>query len=92
MLPLSSSQQTRKLTHPVGLGDAAQDLLAVVGLLVLDEIEDVLGDFLHRLDELRLVRVAPFDALHEGRKVDVIGDCHGSPLFPASAGRCRAVT
>jgi hypothetical protein len=38
--------------HPVGLGDAAQDLLAVVGLLVGDEVEDVLGHFLHRLDEL----------------------------------------
>src|SRR5690606_15578744 len=44
--------------HPVGLGYPAQDLLGVVGLLVLDEIEDVLGHLLHRLDELGLVRVA----------------------------------
>ena len=58
--------------HAVGLGDAAQDLLGVVGLLVLDEAEDVLGHFLHRLDELRLVRIALLDAFHEGRKIDVV--------------------
>src|SRR5690606_14054460 len=66
--------------HPVGLGYPAQDLLGVVGLLVLDEIEDVLGHLLHRLDELGLVRVAALHALHEGRKVNVIGNGHGPPL------------
>ena len=48
--------------HPVGLGDAAQDLVLVILLLVLDEVEDVLRNFLNRLHELGLARVAPLDA------------------------------
>src|SRR5581483_880175 len=50
---------------PVGLGDAAQDLLLVVFFLVGDEVEDVLGHFLHSLDEFGLMWIAPLDAFHE---------------------------
>ena len=62
--------------HPVGLGNAAQDLVLVILLLVLDEVEDVLRNLLHRLDELRLPRVAPLDALDEAREIDVIRNSH----------------
>ena len=65
----------------VGLGDAAQDLLAVIGFLLLDEVEDVLGDFLDRLAEFGLARVAALDPLDEGREVDVIGRCHAVAPF-----------
>jgi hypothetical protein len=59
------------------MGYAALFLLLVVLILVGDEIEDVLGHFLHGLDEFRLVRIAPFDALHEGGEIDVIARGHG---------------
>src|SRR3546814_6366834 len=48
---------------PIRLGYAAQDLPAVIFLLVLDEVENVLGHFLDRLDEFRLGRIAPLHAL-----------------------------
>src|SRR3954469_23141420 len=57
--------------HPVRLGDSAQDLPAVVILLVGDEVEDVLGHFLDRLDEFGLARIAALDALHEAGQIDV---------------------
>jgi hypothetical protein len=62
--------------HPVGLGDPAQDLVLVVLFLVGDELEDVLGDFLHRLDELRLAGIALGDAGDEALEIDVIGCGH----------------
>ena len=62
--------------HAVRLGDAAQDLLGVILLLVLHEFENVLGDFLHRLDEFGLVRVALLHTLHEPVEINVIGNCH----------------
>jgi hypothetical protein len=64
--------------HPVRLGNPAQDLRLVILLLVGDEIEDVLGHFLHCLDEFVLMRVAPFDPFHELVEVDVVGNCHRS--------------
>ena len=72
---------------PVGLGDAAQDLPAVIFLLVLDELEDVLGDFLDRLDELGLARIAPLHALHEACQIDMLGLARNAdpPLFIASS-------
>jgi hypothetical protein len=63
--------------HPIGLRDAAQDLVVVVLLFVLDELEDVLGHLLDRLDELGLTRVALADALDELRQIDVVGHGHG---------------
>src|SRR5690606_10925888 len=69
---------------PVGLRYPAQDLVGVVGFLVLDATEDVLGHGLHCLDELGLVRSAPFDAFHECRKIDVVGNCHSSLPFAAA--------
>ena len=57
--------------HPVRLGDAAQDLVLVVLFLVLDEVEDVLGDFLDRLDEFGLARIAALHAMDEARQVDM---------------------
>ena len=51
--------------HPVGLGDAAQDLVFVIERLVLDEVENIVGDFMHRLDEFRLAWIAALDALYE---------------------------
>ena len=39
--------------HAVGFSDATKDLIIVILLLVLDVVEDVLGYFLNRLDELR---------------------------------------
>ena len=62
------------------LGNAAEDLLGVVLLLVLHEFEDVFGHFLDRLHKFRLVRIALLHALHEAIQVDVVGDCHD--LFP----------
>ena len=61
---------------PVGLGHPPQDLVLVVLLLVGDEVEDVLGDLVDRLDELGLARVASLDTRHELLEANVIGDCH----------------
>jgi hypothetical protein len=47
----------------VGFGDTAQDLRLVVLLLVLDVVEDVVGDLGDRLMELVLSRVALLDAV-----------------------------
>ena len=65
--------------HPVWLGNAAQNLLRVVFLLVGNEAENVLGDFLHRLDEFGLVWVAPRDPCHEPMKIDMFR-CRHLPL------------
>ena len=54
---------------PVGLGDAAQDLVFVIGRLALDEVENVRGDFMHRLDEFGLAGIAALDAFDEGFQV-----------------------
>ena len=45
----------------------------MIFLLVLDEVENVLGDFLDRLDEFGLARIAPLHALHEAFEIDMIG-------------------
>ena len=64
----------------VGLGDAPKDLILVVLLLVLDVVEDVLGDLLNRLDELRLTGISLLHALDEPIKVDVIRYAHRASL------------
>ena len=60
----------------VGLGDAAQDLVFVILLLIGDEVEDVLGDFLHGLREFRLAWIALLYTLDERREIDMIRNCH----------------
>ena len=70
------SSFTPPLTDPVRLSDSTQDLILVILLFVLDEVEDVRGNFMYRLDELRLPRVTPFDAVDELLKVDVVGYGH----------------
>ena len=83
---------------PVGLGDAAQDLPAVIFLLVGDEVENVLGDFLHRLDEFGLARIAALHALHEAVQIDmpVPVPAHASPPWlaarPVARSRAKART
>jgi hypothetical protein len=59
----------------------------VVLLLVLDEVEDVFGHFLHRLDKLGLARIAPSHAGQEKLQVHVVGHWHSDFLV-----RCRDVT
>jgi len=54
-----------KAHHPVRFGDAAQDLILVIERLVPDEVENIVRDFMHGLDEFRLARIAAFDALDE---------------------------
>src|SRR5688572_21490012 len=61
---------------PVRLRHASENLLAVIGFLVLDEVEDVLGHLLDGLAEFRLARIAAFDALNECGEVYMIGRCH----------------
>jgi hypothetical protein len=46
--------------HPVRLGDSPQDLVMVIWFLVADEVENILGDFLHRLNKFSLSRIAFF--------------------------------
>jgi len=48
----------------------------VIGDLVLDEVVDILGDFLHGLDEFRLARISALHAGDEGFKIDVIIESH----------------
>jgi len=55
----------------------------VVFFLVLDEVEDVFGDFLNRLDELGLSRVATLHTFDEAVQIDVVTDRH---VFPHSRG------
>src|SRR3546814_2080360 len=57
------------------------ELLAVIIFLVGDKVEDVLRDFLHRLDEFGLMRVSALHAFHEAVEIDVIGNSHASPLL-----------
>jgi hypothetical protein len=57
----------------VGFGNAPQYLFAMIAFLVGEEVENILGHLLHRLDELGLARVAFLHALHECGQVDVIG-------------------
>ena len=59
----------------VRLGDAPEDLVLVVFLLVLDVAEDVLSHFLDGLNELRLTGIALLDARDELLEVDVVCNC-----------------
>jgi hypothetical protein len=66
-----------KADHAIRLGDAAQDLVAVIVFLVLDEVEDVLGHFLHGLSEFGLARIPTPDSFDERRQINVIRNRHG---------------
>ena len=57
--------------HPVGLGDAAEDLVLVILLLVLNEVEDVLRNLLNRLHVLGLARVAPLEPFDKTGEIDM---------------------
>ena len=65
--------------HPVRLGDAPQDLPAVIFLLVLDELENVLCDLGHGLDEFGLAGIAPLHPRDEAVQIDMVLDRHSTP-------------
>ncbi len=65
VLPSSSTQHTRKMMHPVGLGHAVEDVCVLVGLLVLEEGDEILGHLVDGLVELGLAGVASAQAGHE---------------------------
>ena len=73
---------------PVRLGQPLEDLQPLVfRVVLLDERDDRLGHFPHRLVELRFPRVATAQPLHEvrDREGPVPGvNVHGSPVTPAS--------
>lgn len=62
--------------HPVRLGDSPKDLVMVIWFLVGDEVENILGDFLHRLNKFSLSRIAFLHPLDERRQIDMIGNGH----------------
>jgi len=67
--------------HPVRFGNPPQDLRRVIGFFIFDEIENIHRDFLNRLDEFGLPRIAFLDALHECRKIYMIGNGHTIPPY-----------
>jgi hypothetical protein len=62
--------------HTIRLGNPAEDLLAVVSLLIGHKVENILGDLTHCLDEFSLAGIPAFDACHELRQVDMCGARH----------------
>jgi hypothetical protein len=48
----------------------------VIGFLVLDEVEDILGDFLHGLNELVLARISALHAGDECLEINVVIESH----------------
>ena len=69
--------------HPIRLSDTPQNLVPVIIFLVLNEVVNIFSDFLNRLRELRLPRIAPLHTLNERHQINVITNRHVVPLGPA---------
>jgi len=69
--------------HPIGFGHPLEDLRVAVPPVVEYERHHRLGDFADRLMELRLIRIAPNDLLHEPL------DFRVQVVFAGERRRCR---
>ena len=66
--------------HTVGFADPAQDLIFVILRLVGNEIENVFGNFLHRLNEFGLAGIVLAHIANERFEVGIFPDAHDGLL------------